>query len=248
MADLTSGIDLDSQENNENINWLNLFTISSNVNKASCQICSKQFDSVVKSNLKVHLVNDHNETARRYNCVIKKRSHPNVKRNVTNTPKKPKKLDPGSYIKICVQLVAINLVAMAVLNYPAFRQLTEIHAFDAKMQINSTNIGGYIEKTADQIRSIIKNEVHGRLISLKLDVASRYGKSVLGINVQYFNLSERKIAIRTLGVIELKKRHTSSYLQSRVNEVLELYGIDQRNIYTFTSDNGANMIKLGKFS
>lgn len=249
LANESSHRSVDNQKNNENINWLNLFTILSNDNKASCKICGKQFDSVVKGNLKVHLVKDHNEIACQHNCTILKRSHSNERRSVASTSqKKPKKMDRGSYIKLCVQLVAINLVAMAVLNYPAFRQLTETHSFDTKMQINSTNIGGYIEETANQIRSIIKNEVHRRLVSIKLDVASRYGRSVLGINVQFFSLTERKIVIRTLGIIELKKRHTSSYLQSRVNEILELYAIDQRNVYTFTSDNGANMIKLGKFS
>ena len=79
---------------------------------------------------------------------------------------------------------------------------------------------------------------------MKVDVASRHGRSFLGINVQY--IMAGKIKVRTLSVQELRDNATSEYLLSIINSVLQTFGIDIEDVYSFTTDNGSNMIKLRK--
>ncbi|XP_065323660.1 uncharacterized protein LOC135930799 [Gordionus sp. m RMFG-2023] len=90
----------------------------------------------------------------------------------------------------------------------------------------------------------IKKEVYQKLISLKLDIATRYDRSILGINIQFIN--NGKIKLRTLCMKVIKERHTSEYLKKIILDVLKEYEIKIEQIYTITTDNAANMIKLIK--
>lgn len=82
------------------------------------------------------------------------------------------------------------------------------------------------------------------MISLKCDIASRHGKSFLGTNAQF--ISKQKIQLRTLSVKLLEERHTAQYLNTLIKEILQEYEVPITNIYTCTSDNGSNMIKLSQ--
>ena len=121
-------------------------------------------------------------------------------------------------------------------NAKPFRTLTQIHGF----VINSGNIGSYIALAATKIRKL-----YHRIISIKLDVATRHHRSVHGVNIQFYCNIRKEIVIHTLGCIELLS-HTAWYLEKEVNKLLILYNIDRRNIYCFTSYNGAIMISLRK--
>lgn len=123
----------------------------------------------------------------------------------TSKAKKQKngKLSRGDYIKNCVLLAAVNMVAFLLFNSPFFRNLTLIHATYTKTIVNSSNIGNFLHQTELRIRQLIKNELKNRLISVKLDIATRHHRSMLCVNVQYYCSYRRKIVIRTLGCVEL---------------------------------------------
>lgn len=89
-------------------------------------------------------------------------------------------------------------------------------------------------------REIIK-ELKGKLLSLKIDAVTRQGLSVLGINVQY--MENKGLEIKTLAVKQLKSSHSRQYLKNSVLEVLKEYEIDVNQIFTITTDNGANTPK-----
>ena len=78
-----------------------------------------------------------------------------------------------------------------------------------------------------------------------MDIADRMGKSVLGINVQYLKQSE--IVVRTRGMVEINCKHTGHNLKDMIIVVLNRCGLDIQNVYSCTTDNGANMIKLQSF-
>ncbi|XP_065314825.1 zinc finger BED domain-containing protein 4-like [Gordionus sp. m RMFG-2023] len=90
----------------------------------------------------------------------------------------------------------------------------------------------------------LKKEIYQKLISLKLDIATRYDRSILGINIQFIDNGE--IKLRTLCMKEIKERHTSEYLKKIILDVLNEHEIRIDQIYTITTDNAANMIKLIK--
>ncbi|CAH0389159.1 unnamed protein product [Bemisia tabaci] len=50
--------------------------------------------------------------------------------------------------------------------------------------------------------------------------------------------------MRTLGVSELTGRHTGENLRDVIIEVLEEYDINIKEVYTSTTDNGSNMMKV----
>lgn len=127
-----------------------------------------------------------------------------------------------------------------------FKEILAIHEDGAKITINSTNIKNYIEKTSDNIKSIIHNEVKDKLFSIQFDTASRHGRSFLGINIQYYSKIERKIVVRTLGVIELNEKHTGKNLNIEIGKIFDLYNIEKPSTLAIISDNGANVIAACK--
>ena len=56
-------------------------------------------------------------------------------------------------------------------------------------------------------------------------------------------MKDGKMVIYTLAVKEINVQHTSENLKKVVLKELEAYGIYTKNIYTITSDNGANLVK-----
>lgn len=74
-----------------------------------------------------------------------------------------------------------------------------------------------------------------------VDAATRNGRSMFGINIQY-----RYLRLATLAMYELKKAHTAEYLGDVVLNVLNRYGIKLEQILTFTTDNGSNMLAMVK--
>lgn len=98
-----------------------------------------------------------------------------------------------------------------------------------------------LTQEALKIRIVIKEEVKDRLISLKLDCATRMNRAILGVNIQYVEKS--LIVLRTLDMIQLEQKHTGEYLVSVLNNILTSYDIKLEQIYTITTDNGSNMLK-----
>lgn len=82
------------------------------------------------------------------------------------------------------------------------------------------------------------------MIHLKVDDVTRFHRSFLGVNVQFIESGRNHL--RTLGVVELTHSHTAECLQKVIMEILEVFEIEIGNLYSFTTDNGANMVKLAK--
>jgi hypothetical protein len=107
--------------------------------------------------------------------------------------------------------------------------------------INVANLRDFVVDEANELRKQISNEVRGRLILMKLDGASRHDRSVLGINIQF--IKDGSICLRTLALYEMQEKHTSDKQINVIMDVLKGYDISLRQIYSVTTDNGANMVK-----
>lgn len=150
-------------------------------------------------------------------------------------------MNKNTYISACVQMVTTNALPFTFLDHKAYRMISDpIHkALDIK--VNGHNILPIVDNTANAIRDIIKNEIKAKLICLKIDSATRYNRNVFGINLQY--LSGSTIKVRTLGMIEMFESQTAEYLSKELNNILKEYEITANQIYSITTDNGANMLK-----
>lgn len=147
----------------------------------------------------------------------------------------------------CVEMVTVNGRPFTAIDDSGFRKILDpiLNAVNSlnrtKDTISAANIKSLIPTKCEEFKNQIIEETTGIMISLKVDAATRLHRSFLGINIQFLKLG--KIEIRTLAVRELKERHTAIYLKRVIKDVLDEYSINLNQIYTITSDNGANMVK-----
>lgn len=145
----------------------------------------------------------------------------------------------------CLELVTVNGRPFTLIEDSGFRKIINpiIEAISKKdkISINSSNIRDMVAPSAQECKNDIINDVKNRMVSLKVDAATRIGRSFLGINVQF--MKSGSINLRTLAVRELKESHTAAYIKTVILEVLSDFKIHLKQVYTFTTDNGANMVK-----
>lgn len=152
----------------------------------------------------------------------------------------------------CVEMVAINSLPFSALSSSGFR-----NALEEKLRIfqlagrglnltdhHVTEIKEKVREVADEIRNAIKSEVKDKIISVMVDSATRLGRSIFGINIQYRHNGVLKIV--TLAMHQLKKSHTAKYLADVLSRVLGDYGIDLAQVLTITTDSGSNMLAMVK--
>lgn len=227
--------------------WKVYFKYNGITSKTDCNLCHSQIAGNIESNNKRHFVNKHPTLASEMGITIRKRSKNKTDGNEQGPSKKiAKKMSKGEWIRNCIELIAIHLLPFQLLNFRPFRNLTSTHSTSTGTTLNAENIKKYIKLTASEIQEKIKKEVHKKMVSVKLDIGSRYDKSVLGVNIQFYSKQIKKIVIRTLGMIELEGFHTTRDLEREITQLLQVFKIDKRNIYSYTSDNGSNMISLGR--
>uniref|UniRef100_A0A182HUD3 DUF4371 domain-containing protein n=1 Tax=Anopheles arabiensis TaxID=7173 RepID=A0A182HUD3_ANOAR len=111
-----------------------------------------------------------------------------------------------------------------------------------KMNLNRSNIVCHLGAAAQNIRQELTTILKGKLLCLKIDCATRLGRHILGINIQYYCELQKDVVIYTIGMVELNNRHTGKFLKTKILEILSQYEILLEQIFTVTCDNGANMI------
>ncbi|SPP89825.1 Hypothetical predicted protein [Drosophila guanche] len=91
------------------------------------------------------------------------------------------------------------------------------------------------------VKASIITAMSHKLISFKLDIASRHSRGILGVNAQYYEQNCIKVA--TLEIIELNKKHTGANLSAEIESILEDFSLTKSQIYSVRSDNGRNILK-----
>ncbi|XP_064462638.1 uncharacterized protein LOC135373352 [Ornithodoros turicata] len=152
-------------------------------------------------------------------------------------------IQENDVIQGCVEMVTKNGRPFAAVEDSGFRKILDpiLKAFGGKLRINAEMIKNCVTQEASDARKVLAHKLQDRLISLKIDCANRLDRAVLGVNVQY--IEDGKLVLQTLAMRELFERHTGKYLKSEVLDVLSMYGVRAEQVYSITTDNGANMIK-----
>lgn len=86
--------------------------------------------------------------------------------------------------------------------------------------------------------------ISDRIISVKFDCSTKHNRPTLGMNIQYIKNAE--IIVRNIGMTEMKDRSTGVNLKNTIMGKLEEFAIHIGRIYSFSIDNGANVIKSAK--
>lgn len=115
---------------------------------------------------------------------------------------------------------------------------------DGGMPINFSHHFHELKEFIADIALNIKNQIiidlKNRHISIMMDIGSKNNKSLLGISSQC--IIDDKVVIHSLGVIPLDSSHTASFIQQKLLECLDGFGIQYDLVISVTTDNARNMI------
>lgn len=156
------------------------------------------------------------------------------------------KVVPSEIIDACVELITVNALPLRAVEYPAFRKVLNPYLVALKTKginlvIDRESIKFHIENKALEIKRLIKLQARKRAVCLMLDIASRYNRSVLGINIAY--MYKGKIRVYTIGMHTLRFSSTAKNIVVVITNLLKEYEIELKQIVAVTTDNGANMIR-----
>lgn len=210
----------------------------------SCRIdgCHKTYTQ--KSSSIRHLQKHHKEVYQAIQCG---KLEANEKK--TNSPISFEirvKVNPEDIMDACAELITVHGLPLSVVEYPAFKRVLNPYVIALKMKgvhlsINKNSMKERIKNRTNEVKKIIRSETKNKMVSLMVDIATRYNRSVLGISISY--MYGGQICIRTISLHVLKAAHTGSYVSNLLREILSDYNICLSQIVSITTDNGKNMIK-----
>lgn len=153
-------------------------------------------------------------------------------------------------IQNCVSIVALGGRPFKSLMDYGFQQIigSQLREFEMagyRLDLNhcaQSDVHKYLDYAADLIRKEISNLVKNRAISIQIDIGSRLGRSVFGIDAQYIEKS--KICIHNIGMVVLNKSHTAENMLQSYRECLKRYDIDKRQVVSISADNAKNGQKM----
>lgn len=236
-------------ENTNGINFQNCFVYDKVNNITKCIVddnCGKLYTNYYTSSLWRHLKKGHRSI---YNILM------------TSKPKRKKVTHRKFNGFLQTRLDLVELIAIykrpfrIVKDAPMKRILLRAAAAEENYNQFEPNNSATFPLTVDrvvkdlstatcQIELAIKKELRGKLISIMIDIASKYGRSVLGVSVQF--IKDDKIVLRTLRMFQLNDTHTGDRLASILKSIFDDYDININQVYTITTDNGKNLLKAVK--
>lgn len=86
--------------------------------------------------------------------------------------------------------------------------------------------------------------ISDRILSVKFDCSTKHHRPTLGINIQF--VKDGKIVVRNIGMTEMKDRSTGVNLKNAIIDKFNEFHISPNNIYSFSIDNGSNVVKSVK--
>lgn len=204
-------------------------------NSYKCKLCERVLNGKSSSNLIAHFKKFHERV---YYEKIGSESEENIQ------------LQRLKLVHSCVELVTINSHSFSTLSQSGFRNAIEPTCRKLQLAGCGLNFSDHhvyeikekVRETAKKIKDQITSEVKDKIIAVMVDAATRNGRSIFGISIQYrVNGVLKLIAI---GMRELKKSHTADYLADVLRQVLNEYGITMAQVLTITTDNGSDVLAM----
>ncbi|XP_065365489.1 uncharacterized protein LOC135958514 [Calliphora vicina] len=142
----------------------------------------------------------------------------------------------------CLNFVTQQSLPLTFFDSDGFKILTEQIFKGINMNaITSNNIMSLVNEEETKLKRLIRKKLTNKIISLKMDSATRHDRSMFGVNAQI--IDKGKVEVFTLSMKEICVPQTAVNLKLEVEEVLREFNIAKKQIYTITTDNGRNMLK-----
>ncbi|XP_065089486.1 uncharacterized protein LOC135710749 [Ochlerotatus camptorhynchus] len=108
-------------------------------------------------------------------------------------------IDRQTFVEAILKLVTVHHVPLHCVEWEGFQLLLKPIGEALNMCMNRPNVLRHLTVAATKIRSAIRSLVNGKLICLKIDSASRHGRHILGVNIQFFDPEQQQVVILTVG-------------------------------------------------
>lgn len=151
------------------------------------------------------------------------------------------------YIQCCAEFVTVNGEPFAALRKSGFVKLNADKVQKLKDARYGDGLGtkceavrAHITYLSSQIMQTIKAETKGKFVSVMVDTATKFKRSIMGVSIQYLSGSSQ--VIRSIGMIHLSLSHTAVNISEEICKQLSLFDIKITQIISITTDNASNMI------
>ncbi|XP_046868428.1 zinc finger BED domain-containing protein RICESLEEPER 2-like [Drosophila willistoni] len=219
----------------------NFFRFIAEENKSMCNVCGFKMSGTYLTNLRRHLTIKHGDIFNEWSKSGDSQVQESVKKRKISYL-----TSEESIISSIIKIVTTDGKPFLFLDSEGFMDIMNpIYSSLGMNPITSRNVINFVKVKEHSIKENIKALVKDKLVSLKIDVATRMDKSILGVNLQLIDASlyTTEIVVKTLGMIQLEESHTGAYIKQKILDILMDYDINVEQIFSITSDNGRNMIK-----
>lgn len=205
--------------------------VSGVTDKVACLVCKKWY-SVRVDNLRRHWKEQHPiEWQKKLADTIE-----------VQTPITTKEM----YIQNVVEIFCKGNTTFQFWSLPAVKLNQKAYADKFGMNCSAETMTALIKSYAAKVRDDLRQQLRGKYLSLKYDIATRRHRSILGISAQYLSLEEGKIKIVYLKMAPITESTTAVYLKHLIDQCLAEYGVEKHFIYSSTTDNGSNVLRTSK--
>ena len=212
-----------------------------------CLLCgptSKPLKCSTPYNLSRHVILKHKQQAQEHGLIAD-----DIAQAVTSEPKKCSKvlvkMDRNVFITSTVQWITEANVSLNFFSKQCVSRI--MHPIEDALKLphlNRRNIIANLGEVVHKVEEQIKFEIRGKMVCVKADSASRKGRCVLGVNIQF--IANEKIVVRTLAMVERFDRNTAENLLVEITRVLDHFNIKIEQVYSITTDNGTNFLKTAR--
>lgn len=201
-----------------------------------CKICSTKLNGTTAFNLVRHV----------------KKVHSNLYNEIVGQKSTPIQLERLQLLQNIVEIIALNGRPFTIIHDSGFqaiiqKDLEKLQAAGCGLSLSHPNfpeVKKHLRDMATGVRIKIKEEVSGRPLSLLVDIVTKNNRSIFGMSVQFMMNGELKV--RSIGMIELMQSHNAEYLSKIVCDRLHVFEIHLKQVFTITTDNGSNVLKMVK--
>jgi len=168
------------------------FEINESTGTSACLIahCGKVLPNTHAGNLESHVEKHHKIE---YAILVKEKeeikSNKRKKKEESGRPVKKihVSIDKQLLMDACVELVTNNGRPFKLMEDCGFRMIIDpiIAGLNNAFAINSENVRDGVLLAAFKTRQTIREETKGKMVSVKMDCATRLNRSIYGINLQY---------------------------------------------------------------
>lgn len=145
------------------------------------------------------------------------------------------------YIRNIMTIMTTMNIPFSFWDNPAVRENQHHFTTELGIPCSAKNMSDLLSEYAVVIRRKIAMELKSvKLIGLKFDIATRKGRKILGISVQF--MSKWHMEIRYLGMVEVTGTADAETLRVLIDSTLKDYDLSVAKIYSCTTDNGGNML------